>query len=171
MANDLKMGRRDIAKFTQNLDNFESDEEAKALVKKGLSQGLMYFGRPIVKTDEEAIERITEFFNDCVELGNRPTVEALALCLGTTRATLWDWETGNRRTISADIIKNAKELISNYDAVMVQEGKLNPVVYIFRSKNYYGMKDQQEHILTPNVQEATAEELIREAEMLPEIKE
>jgi hypothetical protein len=32
----------------------------------------------------------------------------------------------------------------------VAEGKLNPVTYIFRSKNYYGMKDQQEHVITPN---------------------
>ena len=33
---------------------------------------------------------------------------------------------------------------------MVTEGKINPVVYIFRAKNYFGMKDQQEVVLTPN---------------------
>ena len=33
---------------------------------------------------------------------------------------------------------------------MVTEGKINPVVYIFRAKNYFGMRDQQEYVLTPN---------------------
>ena len=33
---------------------------------------------------------------------------------------------------------------------MVTEGKINPVVYIFRAKNFFGMKDQQEHVITPN---------------------
>jgi hypothetical protein len=48
------------------------------------------------------------------------------------------------------MIKKAKDLIAAYDANLVAEGKLNPVTYIFRSKNYYGMKDQQEHVITPN---------------------
>jgi hypothetical protein len=33
---------------------------------------------------------------------------------------------------------------------MVTEGKINPVVYIFRAKNFFGMKDVQDYILTPN---------------------
>ena len=33
---------------------------------------------------------------------------------------------------------------------MVTEGKINPVVYIFRAKNFVGMKDIQDYILTPN---------------------
>jgi len=45
----------------------------------------------------------------------------------------------------------------------VAEGKLNPVTYIFRSKNYYGMKDQQEHVITPNnpLGDATSPEEIK----------
>lgn len=33
---------------------------------------------------------------------------------------------------------------------MATEGKINPVTYIFRAKNYFGMRDQQEYVLTPN---------------------
>ena len=40
--------------------------------------------------------------------------------------------------------------MASFDAEMVTEGKINPVTYIFRAKNYFGMVDQQEHILTPN---------------------
>lgn len=34
---------------------------------------------------------------------------------------------------------------------MVTEGKINPVVYIFRAKNYFGMKDQQDITITPQM--------------------
>jgi hypothetical protein len=33
---------------------------------------------------------------------------------------------------------------------LVAEGKIPQVTYIFRAKNYYGMRDQQEVVLTPN---------------------
>ena len=33
---------------------------------------------------------------------------------------------------------------------MVQEGKINPVTYIFRAKNYFGLQDKQEYVITPN---------------------
>ena len=32
---------------------------------------------------------------------------------------------------------------------MVTEGKINPVVYFFRAKNYFGMKDQQDVVIRP----------------------
>ena len=33
---------------------------------------------------------------------------------------------------------------------MVTNGAMNPVVYIFRSKNFYDMRDQTEVVVTPN---------------------
>jgi hypothetical protein len=36
------------------------------------------------------------------------------------------------------------------DAELAAEGRIQPVVYLFRSKNFYGMKDQQEMVVTPN---------------------
>jgi hypothetical protein len=76
----------------------------------------------------------------------------MCLALGYARETIWKWETGREGStpFRSNIIKKAKELIAAYDANLVAEGKLNQVTYIFRSKNYYGMKDQQEHVITPN---------------------
>lgn len=55
---------------------------------------------------------------------------------------------------------------------MVNEGKLNPVTYIFRSKNYYGMRDQQEYVLTPNADgNDDPATLVQAAKMLPESAE
>ena len=40
--------------------------------------------------------------------------------------------------------------MASFDAEMATEGKINPVTYIFRAKNYFGMADKQEMVLTPN---------------------
>ena len=53
-------------------------------------------------------------------------------------------------SVRMDLIKKAKGFIASFESEMVTEGKINPVVYIFRAKNYFGMKDQQEVVLTPN---------------------
>ena len=37
------------------------------------------------------------------------------------------------------------------------EGKLNPIVWMFYGKNYFGMVDKQEMVLTPNRSEADAD--------------
>ena len=36
-----------------------------------------------------------------------------------------------------DIIKNAKDFIANYDAILAASNKMNSAVYCFRSKNFY----------------------------------
>ena len=96
------------------------------------------------------------------------TVEKLALALGITRETLWKWEQqpGNR----GNIIKRAKETIAAYDADMVAKGKLNPVPYIFRAKNYYGMKDNQDITITPNnpLTEENAADIVKKYDELPD---
>ena len=75
----------------------------------------------------------------------------MALALGVTVATLWDWE--NKRSqspIRSEMIKKAKGILQGIDAKLVAEGRIPQITYIFRAKNFYGMRDQQEVILTPN---------------------
>ena len=48
------------------------------------------------------------------------------------------------------VIKKAKYFCKTFDAKMVISGKLNFLAYCFRAKNYYGMVDKQEVVLTPN---------------------
>ena len=121
-------------------------------VSRIIQQSFQYFNRKPPKDNEELAERINDYFRECAEQDRIPTVENMALALGVTRGTLWDWE--NRRlanTERADIIKKAKEIMADIDAGLVQEGKIPQVTYIFRAKNFYGMKDQQDVVLTPNV--------------------
>ena len=39
------------------------------------------------------------------------------------------------------------------DTKLVESGKLNFLAYCFRAKNYYGMTDKSEVVLTPNQQQ------------------
>lgn len=114
-------------------------------------ESYQYFNRKPPKDDQECAERLNDYFRQCNEENQMPTVEDMALALGTTRASLWEWE-NNRKCgpERADMIKKAKEIIAGIDAKLASEGKIPQVVYIFRAKNFHGMRDQQEVVVTPN---------------------
>ena len=150
---------------------FKNDDEKKAYVTKVMQEALEYWNMPKVKNSAEAAKRTEDYFKRCAIRGIKPTVEEYALCLGISRSTLWDWETMRKGSapIDADIVKRAKEVIAMFDAKAIIDGKMNPVTYIFRAKNYYGMKDQQDVVVTPNtIESVPKDELIKLAEELPE---
>ena len=78
-------------------------------------------------------------------------VKCDAVFLENTNETVFDWEHNyTKGRVRADMIKKAKEILAAMDAEMVSEGKIPQVTYIFRAKNFFGMQDQQELVLTPN---------------------
>jgi hypothetical protein len=113
---------------------------------------LRWYNMEKAVTDEEIRERLEMYFVTTLEAGEIPTVEEMSLALGYDRKTLWCWEVGGDGStpVRRNLIKKAKEFLASFDAKLVQEGKINPVTYIFRAKNYFGLKDQQEYVLTPN---------------------
>ena len=143
-------------------------------VKEALGSVLYWFKRGMDSkpaTDEQVEDRVLEYITTCYTTGQRMTIEKLALALGVTRSTLYDWETGHTQSARrSDIIKRAKESIAAYDADMVAKGKLNPVPYIFRAKNYYGMKDQTDITIEPKqgISDASAEEIATKYQELPD---
>ena len=157
--------------FGDNGMQFKDDEEKKAYIQKTLSECLEIYNMPPVQSDKELVERWGWYFRRCAERGIKPNIEEMCMATGYVRSTIWDWETGRRQGFTshtADVVKKAKEFMANFDAKMVNEGKLNPVTYIFRSKNYYGMKDQQEYVLTPNTNgNDDPATLVQAAKMLP----
>ena len=44
----------------------------------------------------------------------------------------------------------AYDAIATFDAEMAINGNFNPILYIYRSKNFYDMHDQSEIVVTPN---------------------
>ena len=138
------------------LKKLEKDDDKRVFIGKALNNILAVsraFEEP-VKTDEELCERLNWFFEVCRDTNQLPTVEKMCLAIGYDRTTVFDWITGRCgcgiSSVAPDILKKAKNLIASLDAELAQEGKIQPVVYMFRAKNYYGMKDQQDVVVTPN---------------------
>lgn len=124
-----------------------------------------WFGSPKVKDDEDCRQRLIAFFEYYSQTGGIPTVEKMALALGTSPQGLWDWEV--RRTKGSErseMVKAAKIYLSAIDADLALLGYIDKVVYIFRAKNYYGMKDTQDVVIQakdPLGEGASREELER----------
>ena len=134
----------------------EQDDEKRAFVAKAIENNLVFFNAGIqnkVANDDELCERLNWFFSECARTQQVPNVEKMANAIGYHRSTLNDWENGVQNGFSPatkDIIKQAKQILASIDAELAQEGKTQPVVYMFRAKNFYGMRDQQDVVLTPN---------------------
>lgn len=129
----------------------ETTTAKPAEIGQAIRESFQYFNRPIIKSNEECAQRLNEYFKQCSDTGQIPTVEDMALALGTIRETLWKWE----HCMGCDaershMIKKAKEILAGIDAKLVSTGKIPQITYIFRAKNYFGLTDKQEVVVTPS---------------------
>lgn len=139
-------GRGGNSNFPSVISGAKSED-----ITRCLGNCLEFYDRPIVKSDDECRQRLYDFFETCRLTGQLPTVEKMIMALGTIKQTVWNWENGiGCSPTRMDLIKKAKEFIASFESEMVTEGKINPVVYIFRAKNYFGMKDQQDITIRPD---------------------
>lgn len=98
-----------------------------------------------VQTDDECEQRIDAYFQYIIRTGEKPSLEKLALSLGVTRRALDYWKNGERGSQRRQAMINyAIETLAAMDAELVNNNKIPQVTYIFRSKNFFGMKDQTE---------------------------
>lgn len=149
---DIKRPRR--MKISNGKSICAKNEPEKPASKVEVSEAILnnykWFNRTIVKTDEECAERLNEFFSECARTGELPTYEKMALSLGTTASTIHKWASGGYKNISLDrinMMEKARGLIAAIDAELVSSGRIPPITYQFRAKNFYGMKDQQEVVM------------------------
>ena len=114
---------------------------------------------PKVNSNAELIKRLDDFFAMAQERQIPPTIQEMALYCGYTAQTLNDWKNGrNKGFCDSDnltpstsvIIKKAIEILHGMDMVLTQSGKINPVAYIWKAKNWYGERDVQEIVVTPS---------------------
>ena len=151
-TNELQeIGTQVAKKRGSNNSSIEKTTTAtKEEIKNILSNSLYWRGRPRVHTDEECADRLNEFFSHCAETGEIPTVEKMCLALGCTRMAIWYWEHGTQGEARQEMIQMAKEILASIDAELVSRGKIPQITYIFRAKNYFGLSDKTEVVVTPN---------------------
>ena len=133
-------------------------EEDREFVGKLLGEVLTEYNRPRVKNDDELRDRLSNYFDMCASTGQVPTVEEMCLTTGYTYWWFNDIVTGRRKGFSpetAETLKKARAFLMTFDAKLAVSGKMNFLAYCFRAKNYYGMVDKQEHVITPNTTDET----------------
>lgn len=107
---------------------------------------------PLDYADVDEMER--RFYNYlelCAVWDMKVGNQAAYTAIGITKEQAWEWENvtkGNPRR--SDFIKKVRQICGLYREGLMQDGKINPVTGIFWQKNYDGMKDQSEVVLTPN---------------------
>ena len=121
--------------------------------------------------DQDELEkRITFFFEWCIEKQLRPGIELLALCVGTTRQTLWNWQQAGGR--KGEIVGRAKQVIASLLEQWSLCGKLNPATSCFMLKNHFGYKDEYDITAIPaatvQAELPTREEIIKRIPQIPE---
>lgn len=107
---------------------------------------------PLDYSDVDEMERrFYNYLEMCAAWDMKVGNQAAYTAIGITKEQAWEWENvtkGNpRRT---DFIKKVRQICGLYREGLMQDGKINPVTGIFWQKNYDGMKDQSEVVLTPN---------------------
>lgn len=145
--------KEQIVKKTRGgkITSLEANTSAKKQdIAQIVQNGFKWFKRERVKDDAECAERLEEFFTECAKTGEIPTVEKMALALGTVREVVWKWENGiGCSSERSNLIKKSKQILANIDAELVLGRKIPETTYIFRSKNYYGMRDNVEISVAP----------------------
>ena len=92
---------------------------------------------------EELQTRIDDYFRFCADSGYRPAIESLALSLGVSRITFWQWRNGSRGDAWQEICESATQLVITFLESCVMAGKINPASGIFLLKNIAGYSDCQ----------------------------
>lgn len=127
------------------LGNVPKDDAKKAL---GFAMKVAKLCPDRVKSPEELAQRFDELFQMAYEEGVLPRYEHLVLVSGLPKTTFFDY--GNENSpyspakVYSNIIKRAKSVISASEANLAATGKIPAPVYIFREKNYGGLRDVQE---------------------------
>lgn len=100
---------------------------------------------------EEMNRRFTRYLDICAKYDKKIGNLAAYAAIGITKEQAKDFEVNNKSNPArAYFIKKVRQFCSMYREGLMQDGKVNPVTGIFWQKNYDGLKDQQEVVVTPN---------------------
>ena len=127
-----------------------NDGDIAKITKEALTVGLIW--DPIDTKDPEQLkQRAIDYFNYCIANDSRPGNMGLYSAWGLSRQAVNQAlrsETANSARI--DTIKKCLDILAAIREKLMAEGKINPVTGIFWQKNFDGMKDTQDVVLTPS---------------------
>jgi hypothetical protein len=126
-------------------------EDIAAIVKGGCDNLFRALNRPKASRDNlnQIKERTAEYYMSCMESGRIPTMEGLAVALGIGRATLYKWINETEYPAITEFLTIVRDSFAGISAEAAMGNKINPVTWIFYSKNMYGYVDKTELTVAP----------------------
>lgn len=162
------MGRGNIGAM-QNIDNLPKDDAKRALA---FSMRIAPLNTGRVTDPEDLANRFEELFKIAYEEGFLPRIEHLCLVSGLPTRTFFDYGNVDNPSgpsqLFSPTIQKAKMMIAAAEANLASTGKMPAPVYIFRAKNFNGLKDVQE-IKTTNTFSTNPVNPDEVVEQLPDI--
>lgn len=164
------MGRRNIGAM-QNRDNIPKDDAKKALA---FSMKIAPLNTGRVTDPEDLAERFEKLFEIAYEEGFLPRIEHLCLVSGLPTRTFFDYGNADNPSgpsqLFSPTIQKAKMIIAAAEANLASTGKMPAPVYIFRAKNFNGLKDVQEikAVAPTDIRPQNETEILNEMPELPE---
>ena len=170
MAGEKKMGRPKGAKDKKPrktdgyYGNKNSNPEALPTVNadppEGYNAQKIDFYLKILPDKDEIIDlndvemmeqRFYRYLQLCAQYDQKIGNQAAYAAMGVTKEQVWDFINRNKSNPQrSDFLKKVQQICGMYREGLMEDGKVNPVTGIFWQKNYDGMKDQQELVVTPN---------------------
>lgn len=154
-----------------------SSEDNRDFLSEIISAGRRAFRMMPVRSNEEMMKRIEEYFS--IVQGRRvpPTVEEFCLYLGFGVQAVRDRINGvvlgfpdiQPYGTTQEILTRAMDVLHTADAIQAMRKMSDNSVYIFRSKNYYGMQDTKDQPITINLTTPDALPPEQIAKLLPEL--
>ena len=127
-------------------------------VPDGYNSRMVAFTMDIMPTEPldhhdvpEMERRFRRYVEKCNEYDMKVGNMAAYMAIGITKDMATDWENHPHRNPNRAIfIKNVRQFCAVCRENLMADGKVNVVTGLFWQKNYDGLKDQQEVVLTPN---------------------
>lgn len=124
--------------YMANPDVKEFNREIRKKVFNSSGVGRPYAFESVEKLEDE----ITKFFELCDRTNTIPTVVNLSVWLGCNRDTIYAHANDSNSPFSG-IFKNVINFFHGTIESSAIGGGVNPVLYMFLSKNYFGLKDDK----------------------------
>lgn len=130
-------------------ENREYNENAirfREIIKPGY---MINRNHPAAENIQEIKRRFDNYLKKCIEFNMTPCNGTAYFAMGTSYWSFRDWLSSRNPEL-----QNFAEYVRSYfgsvrDQMMV-DGEVHPAVGIFHQKNYDGLKDQQEYVVSAN---------------------
>lgn len=120
----------------------------------------------VLQTGEDINICFNKYLEYCEQNSLNPSMNGWATFMNMTKTTLSAWEHGANGESVAKAISLAHQMIEEYDDTRAQAGEVRDAVYIFRGKNYHGMRDMQETVHHTIIEEHSAEDIQKRLESM-----